>query len=141
MAREEANPTSCLEEALKSPLFLEFHSNGVANINNDHMPLEHYIGQFTAGKVMLFHHDIVPFCANARENDPRRGIAKQEFSVCAPERNTVRILHCNSSLNRESGETFVASFGPSRLHHSLPSMKSNALTSKFWYKAVLSELP
>jgi len=31
--------------------------------------------KFTAGKVMLFHHDIVPFCANAWENKPRRGTA------------------------------------------------------------------
>jgi hypothetical protein len=66
------------------------------------MPLEHYIGQFTAGELVLFHHDIVPICANARENDPRMGIARQELSVCAPERNTVRVLHCNSSLHGES---------------------------------------
>jgi hypothetical protein len=97
------------------------------------MPFEHYIGQFTAGKAMLFQHDIVPFCANARENNPRRGTAGKEFSVCVPERNTVRVLHCNSSLHRES---FVASFAPSRLRHSLPSMKSKALTSKFRYQAV-----
>jgi len=64
------------------------------------MPLEHYIGQFTAGKVMLFHHDIVPICANARENDPRRDVARQELSVCVPERNKLRVLHCNSSLSR-----------------------------------------
>jgi hypothetical protein len=54
---------------------------------------------------MLFQHDIVPFCANARENNPRRGTARQELSVFAPERNTVRVLHCSSSLHRGS---FVA---------------------------------
>ena len=47
MAREEKNRASCLEKALKPPLFLEFISNGVTNIGNNHMPLEHYIGQFT----------------------------------------------------------------------------------------------
>jgi len=101
-------------------------------MDNNHMPFEHYTGQFTAGKAMLFQHDIVPFCANARENNPRRGAAGKEFSVCVPERNTVRVLHCNSSLHRES---FVASFAPSRLRHSLPSMKSKALTSKFRYQS------
>jgi hypothetical protein len=60
------------------------------------MPLAHYIRQFTARKVMLFHNDIVPFCANARENNPRRGIAGQEFSICVQEGNTVRVRHCNS---------------------------------------------
>jgi hypothetical protein len=74
----------------------------VANIDRNQMPLEHYIGRFTAGKVMLFYHDIVPFCASARENNPRRDNAGQEFSVCATERNTVRVLHCNFSLHRES---------------------------------------
>jgi hypothetical protein len=39
-------------------------------------------------------------------------IARQEFSVCAPERNSVRVLHSNSLLHRE---TFVANFAPSRL--------------------------
>src|SRR3981189_2467841 len=48
--------------------------------------------------MMLFHHDIVPFCANARENNPRRDIAGQELFVCAPERNTVRVLHCKLDL-------------------------------------------
>jgi UDP:flavonoid glycosyltransferase YjiC (YdhE family) len=74
MAREEGNRASCLEEALKPPLFLEFISKGVTNIDSNYMPLEHYIGQFNGGKVMLFHHDIVPFCANARENHPRKGL-------------------------------------------------------------------
>jgi ATP-binding cassette, subfamily C, bacteriocin exporter len=50
-------------------------------------------------------HDIVPFCVNARENNPRRGTAGKGFSVCVPERNTVRVLHCNSSLHCEA---FVA---------------------------------
>src|SRR5260221_12541063 len=133
IARKERIRTPCLEDALKPSLDLEFISNGVTNIDNNHMPLEHYIGQFTAGEMVLFHHDIVPFCANARENDPRKGLAMQEFSVCAPKRNTVRVLHCSSSLHRE---TFVASFALSRLPHSLPSMKSKALTSKFRYEAV-----
>jgi hypothetical protein len=62
------------------------------------MPLVHYIGVFTAGIMMPFHDDIVPFSANARENNPRSGTAGQEFSVCVPERNTVRVLHCNSHL-------------------------------------------
>jgi hypothetical protein len=62
------------------------------------MRLVHYIGQFTAGKVTLFQHDIVPFCANARENNRRRGTAGKDFSVRVPERNTVRVLHCNSYL-------------------------------------------
>jgi hypothetical protein len=62
------------------------------------MRLEHYIVPFTAGKVTLFQHYIVPFCANARENNRRRGTADKEFSVCVPERNTVRVLHCNSYL-------------------------------------------
>jgi hypothetical protein len=62
------------------------------------MLLEHNIGQFTAGEMVLFHHDIVPFCANARENKQRRSTARQEFSVCAPERKAVRVLHCNSYL-------------------------------------------
>src|SRR6202022_1072675 len=102
IAREEGNRASCPEVALKPPLFFAFPSSGVANIDRNHVPLEHYIGQFTAGNVMLFYHDIVPFCANARENNPRRNIAGQEFSVCAPERNTVRVLHCKSLLHRES---------------------------------------
>jgi len=41
------------------------------------MLLEHYISQFTAGEMVLFDHDIVPFCADARENNPRTGIARQ----------------------------------------------------------------
>jgi uncharacterized oxidoreductase len=57
MAREEGNYASCLEEALKPSLFLEFPSNGVADIDSNHMPLVHYIGPFTAGKVTLFHDD------------------------------------------------------------------------------------
>jgi hypothetical protein len=101
-AREERNRASCLRDLLKLPLFLEFISNGVTNIGNNHMPLEHYIGRFTAWEMVLFHHDIVTFCAKARENNPRMGVARQELSVCAPERNTVRVLHCNSSLHRES---------------------------------------
>jgi len=48
MAREEGNRASCLEEALKPPLFLEFPSSGVANIDNNHMPLVRYISQFTS---------------------------------------------------------------------------------------------
>jgi hypothetical protein len=98
MAREEGNRASCLEEALNPPLFLEFPSSGVANIDNNHMPLVHYISQFIAEEVVLFHHDIVPSCASARENNPRRGAAGQEFSVCVPERNTVRVFHSNSYL-------------------------------------------
>jgi hypothetical protein len=39
MAREEGNRASCLEEAPKLPLFLEFPSSGVAYIDNNHMPL------------------------------------------------------------------------------------------------------
>jgi hypothetical protein len=70
-AREERNRASCLREVLKPPLFLEFISNGVTNIGNNHMPLEHYIGRFTAWEMVLFHHDIVTFCAKARENNPR----------------------------------------------------------------------
>jgi hypothetical protein len=58
----------------------------------------HDIGQFKAGRVTLFHHDIVPSCASARENYARKGVATQELSICAPERNTVRVLHCNSYL-------------------------------------------
>ena len=96
MAREAANCASCLEDALKPPLLLEFPSKGVANIDTNHMLLVHEIGQFTAGEMVLFHHDIVPFCANARENKPRRNTAGQEFSVCTPERKTMRIVHCNS---------------------------------------------
>jgi acyl-CoA reductase-like NAD-dependent aldehyde dehydrogenase len=42
--------------------------------------------------------DIVPSCAEARETDPRNGVAKQELFICAPERNTLRILQFNSSL-------------------------------------------
>jgi hypothetical protein len=98
MAREETNPTSCLEEAPKPPRFLEFPSSGGANIDTNHMLLVHDIGQLKAGRVTLFHHDIVPSCASARENSPRRGTAGKGFSVCVPERNTVRVLHCNSYL-------------------------------------------
>jgi hypothetical protein len=49
MAWKEGNRPSCLEEAPKLALFLEFPSSGVANIDNNHMPLVRYIGQFTAG--------------------------------------------------------------------------------------------
>ena len=38
-----------LEEAPKLPLFLEFPSRGVANIDNNHMPRVRYISQFSAG--------------------------------------------------------------------------------------------
>jgi hypothetical protein len=98
MARPEGNRASWLVDAPKPPLSLSFPSNGVANVDNNHMPLVHYTGQFTARKVMLFHRDIVPFCANARENNPRRGIARQKFSVYVPKRNTVLVLHSNSHL-------------------------------------------
>jgi hypothetical protein len=81
MARPEGNRASWLVDAPKSPLFHSFPSNGVANIDNNHMPLVHYTGQLAARKVMLFHRDIVPFCANAREHNPRRGIARQKFSA------------------------------------------------------------
>src|SRR4029077_17238132 len=135
MAWKEGNRPSCLEEAAKLALFLEFPSRGVANIANNHMPLVRYIGQFTAWETMLFQQDIFPSCANARENNPRMDIAGQEFFICAPERNTVRVLHCNSSLHCAP---FVASFAPSRLHHASPPMKSKALTSKFRYQAVFS---
>jgi hypothetical protein len=90
---------------MKPAVFFEFPSKGLTNIDTNRMPLVHYIGQFTAGKVMLFHHDIVPFCVNARENNPRRGTAGKGFSVCVPERNTVRVLHFDSSLHCEA---FVA---------------------------------
>src|SRR5258708_24161250 len=80
MAREEGNRASCLEETLKPPLFLEFISNGVTNIHNNHVPLEHYIGQFTPGEMVLCQHAIVPIYANARENDPIRSISNQELS-------------------------------------------------------------
>src|SRR5260370_99663 len=110
MARIEANRASPLEEARKPPLFLEFPSNGVGNSDSNHMLLVHYIGHFKAGRMSLFHHDIVPFCASARENDPRKGVARQEFSVCAPERNTVRVLHYNLHSKVNRCETFVASF-------------------------------
>jgi hypothetical protein len=95
MAREVGNRASRLEGVMKPPLFFEFPSDAPANIDSNHMLLEHYISQFTSGKVMLFHHDIVPFCANAREDKPRRSTAGQEFSVGAPERKTVRVLHRN----------------------------------------------
>src|ERR1700746_2087326 len=102
MAREDAKPASWLGGAAKRLLVLVFPSCEVANIDSNHMPLEHHIGQFNAGEIVLFHHDIVPICATARENDPRRGITTQELSICVPERNTVRVLHCNSSLHGES---------------------------------------
>jgi len=105
MAREEGNRASCPLDPMKPSVFFEFPSKGVTNIDTNRMPLVHYIGQFIAGKVVLFHRDIVPFCANARENNPRRGPAGKGFSVCVPERNTVRVLHCDSSLHCEA---FVA---------------------------------
>src|ERR1700747_1122769 len=74
MTREEGNRAFCLEETLKPPLFLQFPSDGMANIESNHMPLVHYIGPLTAEKVTLFHYDIGPFCASARENNPIRGI-------------------------------------------------------------------
>jgi len=101
MARQEGNRASCPLDLLKPPVFFEF-SNGVTNIDNNDMPLVHYIGKFPAGEMVLFQHDIVPFCANARENDPRKGSAGQELSICSPESNTVWVLHCSSSLHRES---------------------------------------
>jgi hypothetical protein len=70
----------------------------VTNIDSNHVPLEHYIRQFNAGKIVLLHHDIVPFCANARENNPRRGTVGKGFSVCVAERNTMRVLHGSSYL-------------------------------------------
>jgi hypothetical protein len=77
----------------------------VTNIDRNHMPLVHYIGPFTAGNVTLFQHDIVPFCVNARENNSTRVTAGNGFSVGVPERNTVRVLHFDSSLH---GEAFIA---------------------------------
>src|SRR5258708_9457361 len=102
MSREEGNRASCPLDPMNPSVFFEFPSKGVTNINRNRMPLVHYTGQFTGGKVMLFHHDIVPSCVNARENNPRKGTARKGFSVCVPERNTIRVLHCNSSLHRES---------------------------------------
>jgi hypothetical protein len=85
MVREEGNRTSSLEEVPKPPLFLEFPGSGMANIDNDHMPLRvRYISHFTVGYISLFQQDIVPSCASARENDPGRGIAGHEFFVCVP---------------------------------------------------------
>src|ERR1700747_1617475 len=73
MTREEGNRAFCLEETLKPPLILQFPSNSVANVDSNHMPLVNHIGPFTIGKMTLFHYDIGPFCANARENNPIRG--------------------------------------------------------------------
>ena len=101
IAREEGNRAPWLEDALKSPLFLRFPSSGVAHLDSNHMPLVRYISQFTVGYIMLFHQNIAPSCANARENDPRRDIARQEAFIGAPERNTVRVLHGNSYLSDE----------------------------------------
>jgi hypothetical protein len=70
MAREEGNRASCPLGLLKPPILFEFADKGMTNIDSNRMPLVHYIHQFKAGKVMLFHHDIVPFCANTRENNP-----------------------------------------------------------------------
>jgi len=80
MAREEGKRASCPLNPRKLPAFSEF-SNGVTNIDNNYMPLEHYISQFPAWEMVLFQHDIVPFSANTRENNPRRGTARQELSV------------------------------------------------------------
>src|SRR6516225_2906083 len=102
IAREEGDRASCLKDVLKTPFFLEFASNGVANRDNDHMLLEHYISQFTAGEMMLFDHDIVPFCADARENNPRTGIVRHELSACASEGDPVRMVHCNLTLSAGS---------------------------------------
>src|SRR6516165_1420399 len=102
IAREEGDRASCLKDVLKTPFFLEFASNGVANRDNDHMLLEHYISQFTAGEMMLFDHDIVPFCADARENNPRTGIVRHKLSACAPEGDSVRMVHCNLTLSAGS---------------------------------------
>ena len=86
------------------------------------------LGKRCCSSTILFH-----FVPTLERTTREGGTAGKEFSVCVPERNTVRVLHCNSSLHRES---FVASFAPSRLRHSLPSMKSKALKSKFRYQAV-----
>jgi hypothetical protein len=76
ITRKKRNRACFLEDALKTPLFLEFISKGVTNIDSNHMPLEHYIRQFNAGKIVLFDHDIVPFCGDARENNAGRSIAR-----------------------------------------------------------------
>src|SRR6516225_6189365 len=102
IAREEGDRASCLKDVLKTPFFLEFASNGVANRDNNHMLLEHYISQFTAGEMVLFDHDIVPFCADARENNPRTGIVRHELSACAPKGDPVRMVHCNLTLSAGS---------------------------------------
>jgi hypothetical protein len=41
------------------------------------MLLEHYISQFVAREMVLFDRDIVPFCADARENNLRTAIVRQ----------------------------------------------------------------
>src|SRR5260221_2740746 len=97
-AREEGNRIFFLEPPPKPALFLEFPSNGVADINSNHMLLVHYISQFDAEKIVLLQHHIVPFGAGARENNLTKGIARKEFSACVPERNTVRGFHCSSHL-------------------------------------------
>ena len=134
MAREETNPTSCLEEAPKPPRFLEFPSSGGANIDTNHMLLVHDIGQFKAGRVTLFHHDIVPSCASARENS-REGVPPGKGSPFGCQRGIlcgyfIVILH--STVKRS-----LPPFAPGRLRHSLHSMKSKALISKFRYQTVV----
>jgi hypothetical protein len=47
---------------------------------------------------MLFHQDIVPSCTEARKNDLRKGVARQEPFISAPGWNTVRVLHCKWDL-------------------------------------------
>jgi hypothetical protein len=77
MAREKGDRASCLKDVLKTPFFPKFASNGVANNDNNHILLEHHISQFAAGEMVLFDLDIVPFCADARKDNPRIGIARQ----------------------------------------------------------------
>jgi len=67
--------------------------------------------------------DIVPSCVEARENDPRKGVTRQELFICVPERNIVRGLHCNSSLGscpewREDREGVRTVFAPKGLQDS-----------------------
>ncbi len=80
---------------------------------------------------MLFYHEIVPFCANARENNPRRDNGGQEFSVSATERNTVRVLHCNSSLPVNRRETFeVFGFAPRTVTEAIDSLEADGLAER-----------
>src|ERR1700737_856571 len=80
------------------------------------MLLVHDIGQFNAGELVLLHHNIVPFCAHARENKPGREIAGYEFSVCAPLRNTVRVLHFDSDLSTNSKALDIRVRSISQIH-------------------------